>query len=169
MNLEEYKKSLTSPLKQRSLLFLVKDNNVLLGMKKSGFGQGKWVGIGGKVEIDETIEEAAVREATEEIGVIPPNIRRVATLTFYFPHVKKPDHWNQKVCVFIATKWDGEIKESAEIYPKWFHFNEIPFHAMWADAIHWLPILLKGTTLTGSFLFINESDIGEISIKEGTL
>lgn len=168
MNLEEYKKSLTSPLKQRSLLFLMKDDKVLLGMKKSGFGQGKWLGIGGKVEIDESIEEATVREATEEIGVIPRDIQRVATLNFYFPHVEKPDHWNQQVCVFIAKKWDGEIRESEEIYPKWFHFNEIPFNLMWSDAIHWLPRILEGNKLIGSFLFINESDIGEVIIDEKT-
>jgi 8-oxo-dGTP pyrophosphatase MutT (NUDIX family) len=38
-------------------------------MKKSGFGQGKWLEIGGKVEMDESIEEATVREAFEEILV----------------------------------------------------------------------------------------------------
>lgn len=32
---------------------------VLLGMKKRGFGAGKWNGFGGKVQPGETIEEAA--------------------------------------------------------------------------------------------------------------
>lgn len=169
MNLEEYRKSLKLPLRQRSLLFLVKDNKVLLGMKKSGFGQGKWLGIGGKVEMDENIEDATVREAIEEIGVIPRDIQRVATLNFYFPNVEKPDHWNQQVCVFIAEKWDGKITESKEIYPKWFHFNEIPFNSMWADAIYWLPKILKGRKLTGDFLFVNESDIGEVYIDKENL
>lgn len=34
---------------------------VLLGMKKRGFGAGKWNGFGGKVQPGETIEEAARR------------------------------------------------------------------------------------------------------------
>jgi 8-oxo-dGTP diphosphatase / 2-hydroxy-dATP diphosphatase len=34
---------------------------VLLGLKKKGFGKGKWNGFGGKVEKNETILEAAIR------------------------------------------------------------------------------------------------------------
>ncbi len=44
-----------------TLVFLVDDDRVLLGMKKRGFGAGKWNGFGGKVEPGETIEEAAIR------------------------------------------------------------------------------------------------------------
>ncbi|CAN0505072.1 unnamed protein product, partial [Ectocarpus sp. 12 AP-2014] len=32
---------------------------ILLGMKKRGFGEGKWNGFGGKVESGESVEEAA--------------------------------------------------------------------------------------------------------------
>lgn len=43
-------------------LVLVHDaTKVLLGMKKRGFGVGRWNGFGGKVEPNETIEEAAKR------------------------------------------------------------------------------------------------------------
>lgn len=34
---------------------------ILLGMKKRGFGMGKWNGFGGKIEGDETTEEGARR------------------------------------------------------------------------------------------------------------
>jgi 8-oxo-dGTP pyrophosphatase MutT (NUDIX family) len=37
-----------------------------VGLKKRGFGQGKWNGFGGKVEAGETIEAAAARELKEE-------------------------------------------------------------------------------------------------------
>ncbi len=36
-------------------------DRVLLGMKKRGFGAGKWNGFGGKVDPGETIVEAAAR------------------------------------------------------------------------------------------------------------
>ncbi|MEK7504190.1 MAG: hypothetical protein AAB550_01680 [Patescibacteria group bacterium] len=36
-------------MKQATLCFLVKDNQILLAMKKRGFGVGKWNGVGGKV------------------------------------------------------------------------------------------------------------------------
>lgn len=44
-----------------TLLFVLKPGKVLLGMKKRGFGEGRWNGFGGKVQLDETIEEAAKR------------------------------------------------------------------------------------------------------------
>ena len=53
-----------------TLVFLREDGRVLLGMKKRGFGAGKWNGFGGKVETGETITEAAVREVKEECGYI---------------------------------------------------------------------------------------------------
>ena len=45
-------------------LVLVRDvpqRRVLLGLKKRGFGAGKWNGFGGKLEPGETIEQAAKR------------------------------------------------------------------------------------------------------------
>ena len=41
-------------------------SEVLLGYKKVGFGQGKLTGIGGKVESNEPVIDAAVRELAEE-------------------------------------------------------------------------------------------------------
>lgn len=49
------------PNKLLTLLFVVESDRVLLGMKKRGFGAGRWNGFGGKVDRDETIEEAAKR------------------------------------------------------------------------------------------------------------
>ena len=44
-----------------TLVLVVQPGRVLLGMKKRGFGEGKWNGFGGKVQSGETIEEAARR------------------------------------------------------------------------------------------------------------
>ena len=49
------------PNKLLTLLFVLKPGQVLLGLKKRGFGEGRWNGFGGKVQPDETIEEAAIR------------------------------------------------------------------------------------------------------------
>jgi len=42
---------------------------ILLSMKKRGFGVGKWNGSGGKIKEGESIPQAALRELEEEIGV----------------------------------------------------------------------------------------------------
>lgn len=44
-----------------TLVLVVQPGKVLLGMKKRGFGAGKWNGFGGKVQPGETIEDAARR------------------------------------------------------------------------------------------------------------
>ena len=43
------------------MVFKEKRKMVLLGMKKRGFGEGKYNGFGGKVEAGETVEEGAAR------------------------------------------------------------------------------------------------------------
>ena len=44
-----------------TLVMIIKNDQLLLGMKKRGFGANRWNGFGGKVEIGETILEAATR------------------------------------------------------------------------------------------------------------
>ena len=44
-----------------TLAFVQEQARVLLGLKKQGFGQGRWNGFGGKVEKGETVEEGAKR------------------------------------------------------------------------------------------------------------
>ena len=44
-----------------TLVLVCNETQVLLGMKKRGFGEGRWNGFGGKVESGETITEAAIR------------------------------------------------------------------------------------------------------------
>ena len=114
MDIDKYKEQLMQPLKKRTLCFLTKKHEVLLGKKKKGFGEGKWLGIGRKVEVDEDIEEAVVREVLEEVSVIPMHFQKSAVLNFYFPYEKNPDRWNQQMIVSITSHWSGHIKESYE-------------------------------------------------------
>ena len=48
-------------IKLYTLALIRKEGYVLLGMKKRGFGVGRWNGFGGKVHTDETILQAAKR------------------------------------------------------------------------------------------------------------
>jgi 8-oxo-dGTP pyrophosphatase MutT (NUDIX family) len=59
-----------------TLCLTKEDGMILLGMKKRGFGEGRWNGFGGKVEEGETIVEAAIREMKEESGLTVKNWKR---------------------------------------------------------------------------------------------
>jgi 8-oxo-dGTP diphosphatase/2-hydroxy-dATP diphosphatase len=65
-----------------TLALLEKGNKILLGMKKRGFGVGRWNGFGGKVKEGEKIEEAVKRELKEEIGILAKKNRRERGVKF---------------------------------------------------------------------------------------
>lgn len=145
----------THPDIRRTLLFLVKDDQILLAMKKRGFGAGKWNGVGGKIEAGESIHDALVRECQEEIGVTPTNWKPVAELDFVQDSTTDP--WHMYVHAFISHEWEGEPTESEEMAPKWFTLDAIPYVDMWDDDQYWLPRVLKGELVTGNFIF-DEND-----------
>ncbi|MBI2636751.1 MAG: 8-oxo-dGTP diphosphatase, partial [Parcubacteria group bacterium] len=122
---------------------------VLIGMKKRGFGQGRWNGFGGKVKDGETIDAAASRELREEVGVVPVDLRKAGLADFYFDD-GTPDI---RVHVFCATQFLGEPRETEEMRPQWFKHREIPFGDMWPDDEHWFPHFLKGSFFRGTFRF----------------
>lgn len=164
MNLTEYKQTVSGPLRQATLLFLVKPDQILLAMKKRGFGEGNWNGVGGKPDKDESIEDAAIRETQEEIGVIPKNIKQVATLDFYFPNVPQDKDWNQQVVVYLAEEWEGEPIETEEMKPQWYNKDSLPFDSMWPDDKHWLPPVLEGKFVTAEFMFGDDQKILDYSL-----
>ena len=142
-------------MKNTTLCFLVKEDKVLLAMKKRGFGIGKWNGVGGKVSENENIKDATVREANEEIGVSinPADLKSHGSIKFSF---EGNLDWNQEVHIFITEKWEGELSESEEMRPQWYAHSELPFGEMWLDDPHWLPKVLAGKKIEGEFLFNND-------------
>ncbi|HEX7202469.1 MAG TPA: 8-oxo-dGTP diphosphatase [Arthrobacter sp.] len=130
-----------------TLCFLLRDGEsgpeVLLGLKRTGFGTGKIVGIGGHVEPGESDGEAAVREVMEETGVSVrvEDLTDAGAVNFVFP--AKPE-WNMSTRLFTARTWQGEPADSDEVLPEWFRTDTLPVERMWQDADHWLPVVLEG-------------------------
>ncbi len=135
---------------------------VLLGLKKRGFGAGKWNGFGGKVEPGETLLEAAVREMVEESGLTPLDARHVGSLDFTFEGVGE----TLRVYVFTASAWTGEVTESEEMRPQWWSVSDLPYESMWADDAHWLPLALAGRAFNGRFAFRGHSEIVSFELSE---
>lgn len=155
--------SFSQPTKQSTLCFLLKGNQILLAMKKRGLGMGKWNGVGGKRNPHETLEQATIREAHEEIGVHLSSLDKRAILDCYFPHKLEV---SQQVVVFFTKDWDGEPTESEEMRPQWFNIKDIPYASMWPDDAYWLPRALEGAKLKGEFVFDENDTISEFRIAE---
>ena len=81
-----------------TLCFLLRDagtrTEVLLGLKRTGFGTGKIVGIGGHVEAGESDAEAVVREVWEEAGVVvrQEDLAHAGVVEFLFPDPPRVEH-----------------------------------------------------------------------------
>ena len=168
MGIKEYEKSLNDPLKQATILLLLKDNEVLLAMKKRGFGMGKWNGVGGKRNPGEDMIATAIRETREEIGVNPIDPKKVAEFNYLWPFVPAEKNWGQQVWIFTATKWEGNPAETEEMKPKWFKFGDIPYKEMWSDDAIWMPKVLEGLLLKGSFMFGDNEKIDDYYVDEVT-
>lgn len=150
-------------LRQATLLFLIKDDTILLAMKKRGFGAGHWNGVGGKPDPGEDIKDTAVRECREEIGVTPAKFEHIATLDFFFPKANKD--WNQRVITYFCTEWKGEPVETEEMAPKWFKLSDIPYKEMWPDDKYWLPEVLNGRKIKATFEFDEHGQVDKHEIN----
>lgn len=135
-------------MRQVTLLFLLRDDEILLAMKKRGFGKNRWNGCGGKVEPDETIEQAMIRECQEEIAVTPVAYHKVAIHQFVME-----DHEDFEAHTYLCTQWQGEPSETDEMAPQWFNTSAVPYADMWQDDIVWLPAVLQGKKLQTTFTF----------------
>lgn len=151
-----------SSKKLLTLCLIQKDEKLLLGMKKRGFGKGRWNGFGGKVNSNESIELAAKRELKEEAGVIAQDMEKFGILDFKFPN--DPEIF--QVHIFKVQKFKGEPQESEEMTPQWFHVKDIPFKQMWSDDKYWLPLFLEEKKFQGKFFFDKNDNVLDKEIFE---
>lgn len=144
-----------------TLAFIRNGNNILLGMKKRGFGAGRWNGFGGKVDADETILQAAKRELWEESGLTVDELQEAGILKFEF--VGEPQI--MEVHIFTTSIFKGTPAESDEMRPKWFSLSEVPFSDMWPDDPLWFPLMLNGQKFSGYFKFKGHSEILDYTLE----
>ncbi len=131
-----------------TILFVIKDGQILLIEKKRGLGAGKINGPGGKIDPGETALQAAIRETEEELMITPHAPRKLGELRFSMSDC--PDI----LChVYRADDFSGTPTETDEAVPVWTALDEIPYHRMWEDDRHWLPLLLEEKSFLGRFVF----------------
>ncbi len=153
------------PNKVVTLIMVFRDSKILLGMKKRGFGEGKWNGFGGKLEKGETIEQAARRELVEEVCIEAKTLVPAGRMFFTF-------EGNPQVLEVHAYRCDdavGEPQETEEMLPRWFDLDEVPFGQMWDDDKHWFPYLIAGEWFEGTFQFSADNRLLHADIKSGQI
>ena len=132
-------------------VFFIRDDMVLMLRRyNTGYEDGNYSVVAGHLDGDESIIEAAIREAWEEIGVqiLPEHLKVVGVM-----HRKEED---ERVDFFlVASSWSGdpvnrEQDKCDEI--TWYSLGELPVntipyvrraldnyqHKIWFDEFGWL-------------------------------
>ncbi len=141
-----------TPTERATLLFVIRDGEILLIHKKKGLGAGKINGPGGRLEPGETPMQAAIREVEEELLVTPTNAQACGELLFQFV-----DGFSIHGYVFTADDCSGEPQETDEAIPLWTSLEDIPYDRMWADDRVWVPMMLRGQSFKGRFIFKDDT------------
>lgn len=125
---------------------------VLIGRKLTGLGAGRAVAPGGKIQPGEALEDAVVREVSEETGIVVNRAALEARGRIDYTFPTKPE-WSQRSFVFVCRSFDGAGDPSVELDPEWWPVGSIPLDRMWDDARAWLPAVLAGGRVDASFEF----------------
>lgn len=135
-----------------TLLYVIRDHEVLLIEKKRGHGAGKVNAPGGKVAQSESLLACAIRECEEEVGIIAHNPQNSGLLRLQ----DLVNGFALQGSVFVATEFSGTLKATQEAAPFWCSMNAMPYELMWEDDRYWLPYVLQGKQVVGDFYFRND-------------
>ncbi|MBV1780479.1 NUDIX domain-containing protein [Paeniglutamicibacter sp. ABSL32-1] len=116
---------------------------VLLGLKQRGFGAGRVVAPGGKIEPGESPEAAAVRELLEETSLVADASSLLPAARVYFRFPANPDA-DMDCTIYLTSAFTGLALPSAELAPEWHPVANLPLERMWDDSALWLGRILAG-------------------------
>ena len=123
-----------------TLCYIEKNSQILLlhrTIKSIDPNGGKWIGVGGKLEQNESPDECIIREVYEETGLhIQPQLRGI--LTFILPKWE-----NELTFLYTSNNFEGTLKECNEGQLHWIDKDKVLDLNLWEGDKHFLPKLLE--------------------------
>lgn len=107
--------------------------------KQDDMNEGKWIGVGGHVESQETPEEWPCREVKEETGLTLTSYKFRGLVTFINSECE-----SELMCVFTADEYTGELIECDEGELCWVDKAMVPNLPAWEGDQVFLDLLLSG-------------------------
>ena len=104
--------------------------------KEEDENAGKWIGIGGHLEENESPEECIRREALEETGMNLTSLKLRGIITFILP-----DWGNELTFLYTAQTDTAELKECSEGVLKWIPIGNVMDLPLWEGDRIFLPLL----------------------------
>ena len=97
---------------------------------------GKWIGLGGHLEENESPEECVRREIAEEAGLTVTDLRLRGLITFILP-----DWGNELTFLYTARTGTESLPECAEGELKWIPVDDVMNLSLWEGDRVFLPLL----------------------------
>jgi len=99
---------------------IIQNNKVLIGLRsESDNGGGLWEFPGGKIEIDESSEDAVIRELNEELDIV---VRKPKKIMQYLHRFKNLIY---DISFFEVVSFKGSIKKIVHDELKWVDLSSI--------------------------------------------
>lgn len=117
--------------------------------KQNDMHQGKWNGLGGKLEAGESPEECAIREVWEESGLRcrQPRLRGIIT----FPAFDDVDDWY--TFLFTFHDFEGELIDSPEGVLGWIDNDKLSDLNLWPGDRIFLPWIFADCFFSAKFVY----------------
>ena len=128
-------------MRNTTLCYLEQDGQYLMlhRVKKShDVNHGKWIGVGGKFEFQESPEDCLLREVREETGLTLKSWRYRGIVTFVYN-----DDEAEYMHLFTADGWTGTLKECAEGELRWVPRTEVGSLNLWQGDRIFLALLAR--------------------------
>ena len=119
--------------------------------KPNDIHEGKWNGLGGKLEPGETPEECARREIFEESGLRANKLTLKGLLTF--PLFAHDEDWY--AFVFVGSELEGGLIDSPEGNLAWIDDDKLTELNLWEGDRIFLPWLDRPGFFSGKFVYQN--------------
>ena len=117
--------------------------------KVNDMHQGRWNGLGGKLEPGETPEECAIREIYEEAGLVVRNPQMKGFLTF--PGFANDEDWY--AFIFTARAGEGDLIDSPEGVLQWVEDEALLELNLWEGDRLFIPWLDRPGFFSGKFIY----------------
>ncbi len=130
-----------------TLVFPLRNDQIMLARKTRNIGIGCLNGWGGGVERGESLKRAAVREFSEETGgaVISENDLKKIGIVHFTNHKTDGSVFVCTVHMYTVSRWIGEIVSTEEMQdPRWCPIATISEEKLMLADPFWLPRMLSG-------------------------
>ena len=141
-------------MKLATLCYVVDDDKTLMlfrNKKENDYHEGKWNGLGGKLEAGETPEECAIREVYEESGLVVSDPEMKGLITF--PMFDGVDDWY--VWTFVFRKFEGQQIDSPEGTLEWIKNDKLVDLNLWEGDKIFIPWLFDDKCFSAKFVYEN--------------